>query len=144
MRTITRTWKRKDGTIVRKTYEYKHKSTRGATLVNKRGKINKQNVNDYINAINNNKNLTANQKRNIINHLKIEIKDRHDNHKALTTNGFEGIRRNFGHKINEYEQRFANAGYDIDDVAQDLGIPTQALMNPKNWNGSEFSYNGKT
>ena len=39
---------------------------------------------------------------------------------------------------------FANAGWDLADVAEEYDIDEDALRNSKNWNGSNFTWNGKT
>lgn len=123
---------------------YKHKSTRSKVLVSKSGRVNYKNVKEYVNKIMNS-DMSDNDKRSILNKLDIEIEDRRrsgpNKNKGLTINGFENI-RHAGYT--EQEQMFANAGWDLEDVAAEYDIDETALRNPKNWNGSKFTWNGKT
>ena len=124
--------------------KYKHKSTRGKVLVSKKGRVNYKNVKEYVDGIMNS-NMSDSQKRSVLTKLQIEMDDRRksgaNSNKGLTTNGFENLMHD---NYTEQERMFANAGWDIDDVADEYDIDRQALRNPNNWNGSKFSWNGKT
>lgn len=120
-------------------YKYKHKSTRGATLVGKTGKINRKNINKYEDAIRASADLTEGEKINLINKLEAEISARHKRGEKLSTTGFEGTQAE-----DEIDRMFANAGVSTEDVAVEYGIPEDELRNPDNWSGNTFSYGGRT
>lgn len=45
---------------------------------------------------------------------------------------------------NKIERAFINAGYTEELIKDALGIDTEDLFNPENWEGSYFSHKGKT
>ena len=120
-------------------YKYTHKSTRGLTLVGKSGKINKKNINTIKNIINANNNYSAAEKKYLIADLDAYVAMKHINQEKLTSTGFFGKQES-----DEIDRMFTNAGYSIDEAASLYGIPADELRNPNNWNGDEFTYNGKT
>ena len=120
-------------------YKYTHKSTRGLTLVGKSGKINKKNINTIKNIINSNNNYSAAEKKYLIADLDAYVSMKHINQEKLTSTGFFGKQES-----DEIDRMFTNAGYSIDEAASMYGIPADELRNTNNWNGDEFTYNGKT
>ena len=133
-----RSWySKKLGKTITKTYIYEHKSTRGKTLVGKNGKVNKKNVDEFIKEINNNPELSAVQKRTMVNELRAEIRDRVHNNKKLTTTGFAGQRAD-----TDVERMFYNVGIDPEEIAAEQNIDILDLIDKRNWAGDVFTING--
>ena len=122
-----------------KKYRYQHKSTRGATLVGKSGKINRKNVDAYIEAIKKNEGLTEAEKISLVADLEEQVNARHKRAEKLTTTGFEGYQ-----KEDAFDRMFANAGVSTEEIADEYGIPEDALRDPANWSGDIFTYGGRT
>lgn len=137
MRTVKRTYKTKHG-VVTKTYTYGHASTRGKTLVGKSGKINKNNIESFIKAINDNPNFSDAEKRTTINDLNSLIRQRSKNGKKLTTTGF------LGHREEEKVDRMlTNLGTSIEEASDILGIDIEDLRNSDNWDDNTFTLTDK-
>lgn len=120
-------------------YKYTHKSTRGLTLVGRTGKINKRNVDKLKEMINKNENYSAAEKKYLIADLDAYVSMKHINEEKLTSTGFFGKQQS-----DSIDRMFTNAGYSVDEAANLYGIPADALRDSDNWDGDEFSYNGKT
>lgn len=130
MRKVTRTYKTKNG-MVTKVYQYKnrkHKSTRSKTLVGKNGKVNKKNVDEFIEKINSSDVLNAADKRSMINDLKAYVKQRASEKKKLTISGFQGHLES-----DKMDRMFANLGSTSDELADEYGFDVKNLENAKNW-----------
>lgn len=131
---ITRTYIRKDGTIVTKTYSYDRKSSKGAVLVNSKGKINYKNVKKFKEAIDNRTDLSASEKRTIKADLDAYVHTRHMNKEKLTTTGFIGHRTK-----NAPERMFANAGMTSEEIAEEYELDENELRDPNRWVGNIFT-----
>lgn len=121
-------------------YQYKHKSTRGLTLVGKNGRIDKANIQKFKDAIDANKSYSAAEKRYLKADLDAMVKQKHRAGEKMTTTGF------LGHlEKNKISKMFTNAGYSTADVASEYGISEAELLDPNNWLGDVFtSIGGKT
>lgn len=120
-------------------YKYKHKSTRGITLVGKNGRIDKKNIQKFKDLIDDNKSYTAAEKRYLKADLDAVVAQKHKAGQKLTTTGF------LGHlETDKVSKMFTNAGYSTAEVAAEYGLSEAELLNPKNWAGNEFTYGGKT
>ena len=139
-RKIKRTYySKKLGKMVTKEYTYEHKSRKGKTLVDKNGRINKKNVDKVRQDINSREDLTAAEKRALNINLDALVDQRKQDKKKLTTNGFYGTMTD-----NDINRLFVNAGYSIEEVSQMYGIDEDELLNEENWNGDQFTYNGRS
>ena len=141
MKNVTRKYYSKDGTLIVKHYHYEKKysykdghSRRGYVLVNKRGQINKKNLNNYINKINSNPNFDDLDKRANIADLKAYVKNRAKNKTKLTTTGFEGHL-----KSDKLDRMLSNLGTSVEDVSSQYGFNEESLRNTDNW-----EYRGNT
>ena len=134
MAKITRRYVKKDGTVVIKTYDYSRKSSRGITLVSKKGKINRKNVDAFKDAIDARTDLTKAEKTTIKNDLEAYIYQRQQAKEKLTTTGFIGHRTK-----NAPERMFANAGMTSDEIAATYGLNANELRDPANWHGNVFT-----
>lgn len=134
-RVVKRRWfSKKQNTWTEKTYVYEHgKSTKGKILVNKQGKINEKNVEKYKETINNNANISEEAKRELLEMLDQTIDHRKDHIKELTTSGFRSL-----HINDPITRMFSNAGYSVEEVAEEYGLNVDDLLDEKNWNGSIF------
>jgi hypothetical protein len=120
-------------------YKYKHKSTRGLTLVGKNGRIDKKNIQKFKDTIDANKSYTAAEKRYLKADLDAMVAQKHKANQKLTTTGF------LGHlESNKISKMFTNAGYSIPEVVAEYGMSEAELLDPKNWAGNEFTIGGKT
>lgn len=133
-KTIIRTYySKKLGKYVTKTYEYAHKSTRGATLVSKTGKVNKKNVDKLKAEINASKDMNAAEKRATIINLDSLVKQRSKDGKKLTESGFWGTEES-----NDINRMLSNLGVDAEEAAFELGVSEDDILNEANWNGDIF------
>ena len=120
-------------------YKYKHKSTRGKTLVGKSGKVNKKNIDALKADIDLDPRYNKYEKMYLKADLDALVKKRHIFGEKLTTSGF------FGKQADDSISRmFINAGYDPELAAAMYGIDLDALLDPANWTGSTFIYGNKT
>lgn len=128
-RRVTRTWITKNGEIKTKTYTYAHKSSKGLTLVNKRGVVQKKNVEAFKRAIDANTEYSDNYKRMLKADVDNYVQTRKGKHnRALTTQGF------LGHlKSDKLDRMFTNLGYSSDELAEQTGINEEDLINVNNW-----------
>lgn len=118
-------------------YRYKHKSTRGLTLVGKNGRIDKKNIQKFKDAIDANSSYTAAEKRYLKADLDNLVKQKHGAGEKLTTTGF------LGHlEKNKIAKMFANAGYSTADVAAEYGFSEAELLDPNNWAGNQLTIGG--
>ena len=142
-RTVTRTWITKSGQVKTKTYTYAHKSTKGLTLVNKRGVVMKKNVEAFKRQIDASTEYDENYKRMLKADVDNYILTRKGKaNRQLTTSGF------MGHlKSNELDRLFTNLGYSSDEFAEATGFDEEDLLNIDNWqftgNESYFTVKGK-
>lgn len=116
----------------------RRKSSRGRVLVSAKGRKNTKNINDYIDKINHDPNLTEGEKRSKIADLKIYIEDRAKHNrqltgKRLTTNGFEGWEAD-----SELNRMFANLGMSAEELAYEYDLDAEELLDPSNWENGVF------
>ena len=112
------------------------KSKRSRTLVGKGGRIttnSKKNVAELIAKIEDNKEYTRDEKITLINDLQAYVDQAHLSGKKLTVNGF--FARYETDKIN---RMLVNAGYTADELAQEIGVSEEEILNPDNWNKNVF------
>ena len=112
------------------------KSKRGRTLVGKNGVISqnsKKNVENLITTIRQSTNYTDAEKLTLINDLKAMVKQAHSNGDKLTTNGF--FARYEQDKIN---RMLVNAGYSAKELADEIGVSEEDILNSDNWKGDTF------
>ena len=136
-RTVKRKWfNKKTGKYVTRTYKYNGsgKSTRSKTLVTKSGIINKKNVENYIKEIKNNSTYSESEKRTLISDLNALVEQRHKDKKKLTVSGFLGKQQE--DKISRF---FVNAGYSVEEAAEEMEISKEDLLNEENWKDDTFT-----
>lgn len=134
-KTVKRKYTTKSGEIKYYTYNYrvvegKHKKVVGYgvnnhKLLNKNGKTTKY-YDKYINAIENSKEMTDSQKRDMLLELDVEIFTARNKGQDLTTSRFES------HYLDNRMDRFIyNMGGDIQALSEDIGISLEDLRNNK-------------
>lgn len=112
------------------------KSKRGLTLVGKDGRIttnSKKNVQKFKDAIMANDTYTADEKETLINDLNARIHNAHKLGKKLTTSGFMGMQES-----DKIERLLTNAGYTADELANEIGVTEQDILDSNNWAGDIF------
>ena len=121
-------------------YTYKHKSTRGLTLVGKDGRIDKKNIQKLKDRIDANTSYSTSEKRYLKADLDAMVKQKHKAGEKMTTTGF------FGHlESDKIAKMFTNAGYSIKDVATIYNISETELLDTNRWSGDTFTAStGKT
>ena len=120
-------------------YKYKHKSTRGLTLVGKGGRVDKKNIQKFKDSIDSNTSYSAAEKKYLKARLDAAVSQRHKAKEKMTTSGF------LGHIAkNKISKMFANAGYSTADVAAEYGLSEADLLNEKNWKGNVFTFGSIT
>lgn len=95
-------------------------------------------------AIDKNTNYTAEEKEQFKAKIKeTMVKQRGKEFRPLTTVGYEGHLQE-----NKIERMFANAGLSSSEVAKDMGIDEEDILNPDNWqdgllviNGVKYAFN---
>ena len=113
---------------ITRTYQYSHKSKRGLTLVDKRGRILRKNVERFKESIINNGNYNEAEKRMLLADLNATIKQRHYDERKLTTSGF------IGKQQSDATTRFlANAGYSVEEFAEEIGVDIDDILDTNNW-----------
>lgn len=112
------------------------KSKRGRTLVGKNGVISsnsKKNVERLVNEIRNRDDISDKEKIGLISDLETEVKTAHINGKKLTVNGF--FAKQEEDKINRL---LVNAGYTAEELAEEIGVSVEDILDEKNWNKDTF------
>ena len=133
---VVRTYySKKAGGFVTKVYEYKHKSSRGYVLVDKRGRVNKKNYAAYKASMENDPRFNRTDIIDLDNYIKIKAK----NKEKLTTSGYEGHIADY--KADRY---FANAGYSIENFTLETGLDEEDVRDENNWNGNTLNIAGRT
>lgn len=138
-KTVKRTWfNKKTGQLVTKTYTYEHKSKRGLTLVDKRGRIMQKNINKFKDTINDNPNYTEGEKITLISDLNAVVNRKHLDKVKLTTNGFMGIQQE-----EAIPRFFVNAGYSPEEFANEIGEAIEDVLDENNWVDEQLIINGR-
>lgn len=115
-------------------YVYRHKSTRGLTLVGKGGRVDKKNIQKFKDSIDANSSYTAAEKRFLKADLDAMVAQKHKAKEKMTTSGF------LGHlSKNKISKMFTNAGYSTADVAAEYSLSEAELLDEKNWKGDVFT-----
>ena len=112
------------------------KSKRSKTLVGKNGVIStnsKKNVNNLIEQINLNDKYTEDEKITLINDLQAYVDQAHMAKKKLTVNGFFAR-----YETDKISRMLVNAGYTPEELAEEIGVTQEEVMNPDNWNKGVF------
>lgn len=119
-------------------YVYKHKSTRGLTLVGKSGKVYNKNIQKIKDLIDANTSYTDAEKTYLKADLDAYVKVKKMNKEKLTSSGF------FGKEESDAVSRmFVNAGYSVSDIANIYGIDVDDLLDSNNWSGDTLIINGQ-
>ena len=114
-------------------YKYKHKSTRGLTLVGKNGAVYRKIIEKLKETIDANDNYSRAEKIYLKSELDDLVKRRHNSKEKLTSSGFFGKQES-----DEVRRLFINAGYDPKEVADIYGFDPKHLLNPENWQNNEY------
>ena len=112
------------------------KSKRSRTLVGKNGRISqnsKKNVEALIEKINERTDLTKAEKSTLINDVKAYVDSYHQNGKKLTENGFWAH-----YDEDKISRMLTNAGYTADELAEEIGVSVEDVLNADNWNKDTF------
>lgn len=112
------------------------RSKRGLTLVGKNGRItpnSKKNVEAFKRAIMESNDYTAKEKKTLINKLDARVYNAHKTGKKLTTTGFLGSQ-----EVNKIDRLLANAGYSADELAGEIGVTEDDILNEANWKNDVF------
>lgn len=112
------------------------KSKRGRTLVGKNGVISKnskKNVDELIRTIQERTDLSSSEKVTLINDVHAYVDAYHQSNKKLTVNGF------FAHyESDKINRMLTNAGYTAQELADELGISEEDVLNRANWDKDVF------
>lgn len=112
------------------------KSKRGRTLVGKNGRVtsnSKKNVEELINKIESRVDLSRAEKTTLENDLRAYVDTYHKNHKKLTENGFWAH-----YDEDKISRMLTNAGYTAQELADELGVSEEDVLNSENWNKDIF------
>lgn len=124
------------------------KSKRSKRLVSKNGKVNwnnKKNIAELKDAILKSSEYTDREKDTLINKLDALVKNRSENGKSLTVNGFFGkyVEDN-DPEIRAIRRLLRNAGYSPEEAAEELDIDVKDILKKENWKDDTFTYKGKS
>lgn len=131
-KTVIRRWTTKSGEVHQKTYIYE--SGRGKVIVDERGGVHAQALNEAKNAIDSRSDLGKVEKDMMKYYLDYYVKEAKESGKPMRTTGFFGRMQE-----DKVSRMFANAGTDVATEAQSLGVSEEDLLNPDNWNGDVFT-----
>ena len=126
-RTVTRTWKKKSGEIVTRTYVYEDKGVKSRKLVDANGYVYEKRLKKFI------EEYSGADVYDIESYIEF-----YREHKMLL---YEQTLRS---KLadNKYEKMFINVGRSPMELAQELGTTVGELTNKENWDGSILKING--
>ena len=111
-------------------------SKRGKTLVGKNGRIttnSKKNVEWYKQQIDLREDLSKSEKIALKADVDAYVESAHRQGRKLTTNGLEARYVESG-----IERLLTNAGYTVDEFADEVGVSVGDVMNPGNWSNGLF------
>lgn len=143
MKKVTRRYRKKDGTLVEKTYEYgsyyrPKDSTKGYNLItkSKSGKVSvrRKNVEKLKKEIDLDDRFTDAEKKWMKNDLETQVELRAKSGKTLTSTGYMGTLTS-----TKADKFFANMGRSTDDIAAEMGVDEDVLRDEKNWDGDSFT-----
>lgn len=123
---------------MKKSYKTKNyrPSKRGLTLVGKNGVISKNsknNVEKYKRYILDRTDISEADKIGLIADIDAYVQSAHRQKKKLTTNGLEAR-----YAEDKIERLITNAGYSIDEFAEEAGVSVDEVMNADNWSDGLF------
>lgn len=119
--------------------KYKKHTRKGYVLVRANGRINYDNKNKLIDAINNSNEYTIAEKQKKIRDLEELVKQRHNSKKKLTTNGFEAK-----YADGEVNKLISSLGMDADTLAGEIGATEDDILDESNWIDGQFIFGGIT
>ena len=115
-------------------YKYKHKSTKGLTLVGKGGRVDKKNIQKFKDVIDANATYSDSEKRYLKADLDAMVNQRSKSGQKMTTSGF------MAHlEKSKISKMFTNAGYSTAEVASQYGISEAELLDTTRWNDDKFT-----
>lgn len=112
------------------------KSKRSRTLVGKDGRIttnSKKNVQALVDQINSNVNYSEAEKITLVNDLYSYVDQAHLAKKKMTVNGFWAR-----YETDKISRMLTNAGYTAQELADEIGVTEEEVMNAENWNKDIF------
>lgn len=112
------------------------KSKRGRTLVGKGGRItpnSKKNVENFKQSIRDREDLTESQKRALLSDVDSYVSNYSRRGKKLTTSGFYSY-----YEKDRIHKMLTNAGYTAEELANEIGVSEEDILNSSNWNGTRF------
>lgn len=112
------------------------KSKRSRTLVGKDGRIttnSKKNVQALVDQINSNVNYSEAEKITLVNDLYSYVDQAHLAKKKMTVNGFWAR-----YETDKISRMLTNAGYTAQELADEIGVTEEEVMNAENWNKDVF------
>lgn len=153
MKNVTRRYySKKLGSYVTKTYsynkqyKYKHKSTRGRVITDKMGRVHQKNLDAYLESVRKEARTRGLNDREILSlehRIKALVKQKHDSRTRITTNGLTSKLIRKGKDDSKIKKFLANAGYSPEDMAYELKVDEEEILNPNNWNNDMFTFNGR-
>lgn len=126
-RTVTRSWTKKSGEVVTKTYEYEFRGVKSKLLVNATGKVYKNRLKEFLKEY---RGADAYDVEALI--------DFYSEHKKRLSE--QALRSKLAE--NKYEKMFINVGRSAEELAQELGTTVEELTDENNWEGSTLRVNG--
>lgn len=137
-KTIKRSWTTKSGEL--KTKEYVYRTDVGLVFINKGGRVNTAAVQKYLNEIRNNTSYDEKTKTRLEGKFKYKLNRYERSKRKFTERGFEAMQEE-----NKMKKYFMNLGYDSKELAEELGVSEDELLNEKNWKSDVFTVknNGK-
>lgn len=126
-RTVTRSWTKKSGEVVTKTYEYAVKGVKSRLLVNAAGKVYKNRLKEFLEA------YSGTDAYDVKAYI-----DFYSEHKKRLSE--QTLRSRLAE--NKYEKMFINVGRSAEELAQELGTTVEELTDESNWEGSTLRVNG--
>ena len=109
------------------------------TLVDKKGRAIKKNIERFKDSILNNTNYTTAEKRMLIADIDVEVDVRKRNKSKLTTSGFMGMQEE-----TSIARFFTNAGWSVEEFADEIDEDINDILNENNWQNGQLYINGRT
>lgn len=126
-RAVTRSWRKKSGEVVTKTYDYEVKGVKSKLLVNAAGKVYKNRLKEFL------KEYSGADAYDVEAYI-----DFYSEHKKRLSE--QTLRSRLAE--NKYEKMFINVGRSSSELAKELGTTVEALTDENNWEGSTLRING--
>lgn len=126
-RIVTRSWVKKSGEVVTKTYGYRVRGVKSKLLVNVEGKVYKNRLKEFLEEYSDVDAYDAESLIKFYSKHKMRLRE-------------QTLRSKLAE--NKYEKMFINVGRSAEELAQELGTTVEELTNDENWDGSTLSVNG--